>query len=166
MFSISKAYILGWFQCSCNILSTDRIFYILPTVYIAFLQAGNFQKHMLRPHDCGEKIEENFEASHFEVLNIWTTLWDASKTLVIEYSSLKEKCLWKCSHVLLREAFKNENGKFAVRLTTPTQKYSSSFEHCPNSHWTAPPPALKRALCGTYFRAKSCKWQFVHGHFS
>ena len=25
-----------------------------------------------------------------------------------------------------------------------------SFGHCPNSHWT-PPPALKRALCGTYF---------------
>ena len=29
-----------------------------------------------------------------------------------------------------------------------------------------PPPALKRALCGTYFRAKSCKCPFVHGHFS
>ena len=31
--------------------------------YIAFLQPGNFQKHMLRPHDCGEKIEQNLDAS-------------------------------------------------------------------------------------------------------
>ena len=31
--------------------------------YIAFLQPGNFQKHMLRPHDCGEKIEKNLDAS-------------------------------------------------------------------------------------------------------
>ena len=29
-----------------------------------------------------------------------------------------------------------------------------------------PPPALKRALCGTYFRAKSCKCPFLHGYFS
>ena len=92
----------------------------------------------------------------------------------------------------------------------PMRKYSSSFGHCPNSHWTPPPPphsnghsvapifgqnhanarlymdispknrchkpswqgfrpppppALKRALCGTYFWAKSCKCPFVHGHF-
>ena len=40
-----------------------------------------------------------------------------------------------------------------------------SFGHCPNSHWTHP-PALKRALWGTYFWAKSCKCPFVHGHFS
>ena len=30
----------------------------------------------------------------------------------------------------------------------------NSFVHCPNSNWTHP-PALKRALCGTYFGAQS-----------
>ena len=29
-----------------------------------------------------------------------------------------------------------------------------------------PPPAVKRALCGTYFRAKSCKCPSVLRHFS
>ena len=47
----------------------------------------------------------------------------------------------------------------------PQKKNLCSFGHCPNSHWT-PRPALKQALCGTYFRAKSCKCPFVHGHFS
>ena len=46
----------------------------------------------------------------------------------------------------------------------PPKENLCSFGHCPNSHWT-PPPSLKRALCGTYFRAKSCKCPFVHGHF-
>ena len=48
---------------------------------------------------------------------------------------------------------------------SPTIKNLCSFGHCPNSYWT-PRPAPKRALCGTYFRAKSCKCPFVHGHFS
>ena len=34
----------------------------------------------------------------------------------------------------------------------PTNQNPRSFGHCPNSTWT-PSPTLKRALCGTFFRA-------------
>ena len=54
--------------------------------------------------------------------------------------------------------------KMAQIREDPTKIYICSFGHCPNSHWT--PPPVKRALCGTNCRAKSCKCPFVHGHFS